>query len=448
MPSDIIRLPSLEPGMRIGPCAIVRPLGKGGMGEVFLAMHLRLNRLVAIKVLPPGWGRQSAVDRFLNEAQLCSRIDHPHVIAVHDVGVDQGLYFIVMQYVDGLTLAELARQQGGRLDPLATLKVIRPVAMGLHAVHMKHMVHRDVKPGNIMLRSDGRVFLMDFGLVDGMSDDGLSGPAYIAGTPAFMSPEQCRGEPLDGRSDVFALGGALYNLVTGCVPYEGRREDLLKRIGEGERPPLAHFLNRSIPMEVSGLVAKAMAFRRRDRFASAQQMALELGRLIKQHATCETAAWGADSDGTQTSVPRSQITRSAISRPPGRQAADVDFAGPPLVILPARAASVRKPQRLSSRARTVLAAACFVALVAAGLVLASLLQKEGSSPATTSPPRTSRPDMMVVPRNGNRFENRLRLQWSRGGRNFSPLGGVCVHKTCAHWRSIAGSSGTGLVEKA
>jgi serine/threonine protein kinase len=167
---------TLRDGQVVRGCRIIRFIDRGGMGEVYLAEHLALQKPVALKILPPDLDSREHIDRFLREARVCSRIEHPNVVVIHDVGEEHGLYYIVMQYVLGKNLVQLLRAQGGPLPWRSAARIIQLAAQGLHAVHSQGLVHRDVKPSNIMLASDSRVLLMDFGLVhedreSGWTDD-------------------------------------------------------------------------------------------------------------------------------------------------------------------------------------------------------------------------------------------------------------------------------------
>lgn len=262
----------------------MRHLASGGMGQVYLADDESLHRVVAVKVLPPGFADEISVKRFLQEARLCSQISHPNVITIHDVGEQDGTYYIVMQYVDGLDLKSLASQAGGRLPWQAALRLIRPAAKGLHAVHehSKGLIHRDVKPSNIMLSRDGQVILMDFGLAREELHSDLTSRGKTVGTPAFMSPEQCRCERLDRRSDIYSLGATLYTLLTGeKVARAKNNYELLMKIGAGVVVRPVHELRPEIPRDVWTFVSQAIAFNRLDRFPDAQTMSRELGALIR-----------------------------------------------------------------------------------------------------------------------------------------------------------------------
>jgi formylglycine-generating enzyme required for sulfatase activity/tRNA A-37 threonylcarbamoyl transferase component Bud32 len=278
----------LQPGADIGRCRIVRHLGSGGMGDVYLAEHRLLEKQVAVKVLPPNAAGKHQIERFLKEARVASRIEHPNVVIIHDVGDEAGLYYIVMQYIDGQNIAHLVQQRRQPLPWREALRIVRFAGKGLHAVHRQQVIHRDVKPANIMLSRAGRVVLMDFGLVYDYQSSDQTGTGTIVGTPSFMSPEQCRGQRLDLRSDVYSLGSTLYYLLAGCPPFQGSVPEVLSRIGSGELPrPLASLVPQ-VPPEVARLISKAMAAKAQDRFPDAETMSRQCGELAK---SSPPAAW-------------------------------------------------------------------------------------------------------------------------------------------------------------
>jgi len=264
---------ALAPGQQLGSCRIIRLLGRGGMGEVYLAQHLSLEIPVALKTLRPDLESTDCVERFLREARMCARIQHPNVVTIHDVGHQEGLYYIVMQYVQGRNLAQVVRECEGRVPWRSALRITQLAAGGLHAVHNLNLVHRDVKPSNIMLAKDSRVLLMDFGLVGQEVDSSVARAGRPMGTPPYMSPEQCRGEPLDRRSDIFSLGSTLYSLLSGKEPFEGATELVMAKIAGGESLPRIEHPDPDMPDDVRVLVTKATAYRREDRFATAWDMA-------------------------------------------------------------------------------------------------------------------------------------------------------------------------------
>ena len=222
---------TLKPGSLLGPYTIEGPLGVGGMGEVYRARDTRLDRTVALKILRGSeLSRRDRLERFKREARAISRLNHPHICALHDIGEQDGDAFLVMEYVDGETLAE--RLVGG---PVAIEKVLRfgeQIAAALTAAHREGVVHLDLKPSNIMLARDG-VKLLDFGLAklreidpapsgqDTTMNLALSGDGAIIGTLPYMAPEQLEDQPVDARTDLFALGAVLYEMTTGQAPFQG-----------------------------------------------------------------------------------------------------------------------------------------------------------------------------------------------------------------------------------
>ncbi|HEX8155268.1 MAG TPA: protein kinase, partial [Thermoanaerobaculia bacterium] len=212
----------------LGHYRIVSPLGAGGMGEVFLATDTRLSRSVAIKVLPAGTSMdEEAQQRMLREARLIATIDHPNVCTIYEIGQEAERPYIVMQYVQGESLAQ--RMRRGRLSLAEAVEFGKQVTSALSEAHKRGIVHRDIKPGNIMISSSGIVKVLDFGLAKSFlraPDDAteliLSRADTVSGTTPYMSPEQLLGEPLDGRSDLFSLGVVLYEIATGRRPFDRR----------------------------------------------------------------------------------------------------------------------------------------------------------------------------------------------------------------------------------
>ena len=224
----------LQPGTRLGPYEVLSLIGAGGMGEVYRAHDLRLERDVAIKVLPADRladaGRRR---RFVQEAKAASALNHPHIITIHEIESAEGNDFIVMEYVRGKSLDALIPRQGIRLGEV--LRVAIPVADALAAAHARGIIHRDLKPANVIVGSDGAVKVLDFGLAKLVGDHvpsdadtptvtghaALSVPGTIAGTAAYMAPEQAMGATVDARSDIFSFGALLYEMVTGLRAFVG-----------------------------------------------------------------------------------------------------------------------------------------------------------------------------------------------------------------------------------
>src|SRR5688572_26826817 len=203
----------------IGQCLLQRKLGQGGMGTVYLARHLTLNKPVAVKVLRGDLPTDmQGVERFLREARAAARLEHQRIVPVYDAGKQDGMYYLVMQYVAGESLASRLRREKCLPVPEA-LRIFRAVAEGLAYAHLNGIVHRDVKPDNVLLGDDGSVKIVDFGLACVMEGDpNLSRSGTILGSPNFMSPEQATGQRVDQRTDIYSLGATLYQMVTGVPP--------------------------------------------------------------------------------------------------------------------------------------------------------------------------------------------------------------------------------------
>lgn len=224
MDSEEIKIPAPEPmPVRIQGYEIERLLGKGGMAEVYLARHLGLQRTVALKVLniSSASGREMA-DRFLSEARTAASLSHPHIVTVYDVGQSDKLYYIAMEYLPGGSLKDRIQNKGSLEPDGEALSILTAIAQALGHAHKKGFIHRDIKPDNILFREDGTPVLSDFGVARGLRvSSQLTQVGMSVGTPHYMSPEQARGKELDGRSDLYALGIVLFEMLTGQQPYQG-----------------------------------------------------------------------------------------------------------------------------------------------------------------------------------------------------------------------------------
>ncbi|MDZ4847795.1 MAG: serine/threonine-protein kinase [Pirellulaceae bacterium] len=245
----------------IGRYRVEKIVGHGGFGLVYLAFDDDLRRLVAIKVPHAELVvKASQVDAYLTEARTVANIDHPHIVPVYDVGsTDRFPCFIVSKYIDGTDLATKLKQS--RLSIHETVQLIVTVAEALHHAHKQGLVHRDVKPANILLDQSGNPYVVDFGLA--LREQDIGKGARFAGTPAYMSPEQARGEGhrVDGRSDIFSLGVVIYEMLTGRRPFKAdSQQELLEQISSFEpRPPRQY--DDSIPKELDRICLKAMSKR-------------------------------------------------------------------------------------------------------------------------------------------------------------------------------------------
>jgi serine/threonine protein kinase/mono/diheme cytochrome c family protein len=276
--------PSEEPGQlgRLGPYQVLEVIGRGGMGVVFRAFDPKLERFVAIKVMAPQLAAQeSARKRFLREARAAAQVAHEHVVTIHAVEESRGLPYIVMQYVAGGSLEErLARE--GPLPLPELLRIGIQTASGLAAAHARGLVHRDVKPANILLEDGVKVNLTDFGLARAVDDGSISQSGLIAGTPQYMAPEQARGEAVDHRADLFSLGSVLYIAATGRPAFtDGNPLAVLRRVSD-ETPPPVHEVNPALPRWLAAIVARLQAKDPAARFQTAAEIADLLERHLRQ----------------------------------------------------------------------------------------------------------------------------------------------------------------------
>ena len=262
-----------------GRYEIISPLGKGGMGEVFLALDAKLERKVAIKLLSGELGNGSdRLRRFSQEAKAASALNHPNILTVYEIGeTPDGAHFIVTEYIDGRTLKRYLADEKPTLPEV--LRIAVQIAAALAAAHDAGIVHRDIKPENVMIRTDGIVKILDFGVAKltapaaGQSAEAVDAeaatrakamtvPGMIIGTPQYMSPEQARGQKIDARTDIFSFGALLYEMIAGRPPFSGVNEiDVIGSVLKDEPQPLSQYLPE-ISHDLEHIVAKAL---RKDR---------------------------------------------------------------------------------------------------------------------------------------------------------------------------------------
>jgi TolB-like protein/Flp pilus assembly protein TadD len=274
-------------GQHVGPYSIKRQLGLGGMGEVYLAHDVRLGRSVALKLLDPCLTGDSATrSRFLREARLASSLDHPNICIIHEVGEAAGRLFIAMQYVEGETLRRVIDGRALGLDSLLSIGL--QVADALSAAHAQGIIHRDIKPGNIIVTSRGQAKVLDFGLAklleraEGEAETHLTMTGVVMGTPAAMSPEQARGERVDQRSDIFSFGVVLYEMATGRIPFNGRsKADVISALLNLPHTPAVE-LNKEIPAPLSAVIDRALAKEPNERYQTMVELVAELRHVVRE----------------------------------------------------------------------------------------------------------------------------------------------------------------------
>ncbi|MEX1308882.1 MAG: serine/threonine-protein kinase, partial [Candidatus Sulfomarinibacteraceae bacterium] len=263
---------------------ILRKLGAGGMGEVYLARDTKLGRDVAIKVLPPQLSSDPhRLERFRREASIVAALNHPNIVTIFSVEEADGLNFFTMEHVDGKVLSELVPDSGLPTDDLRALAL--PLVDALRAAHARGVTHRDLKPGNIMVNRDGHLKVLDFGLAkvriaethEGGSDslaetDFLTGHGQILGTTPYMSPEQLKGRPADHRSDIFALGTTLYEMATGAHPFHADSSAEVISSILSHAPPRVDAVRPDLPHELGAVVGRCLEKDPAHRFQTAREL--------------------------------------------------------------------------------------------------------------------------------------------------------------------------------
>ncbi|MGA9626632.1 MAG: protein kinase, partial [Bryobacteraceae bacterium] len=303
---------------------ILDKLGEGGMGVVWKARDTRLNRLVAIKTLPAGKladeGRQR---RFIQEAQAASALNDPNIVTIYEIASENGADFIAMEYVDGKTLGQLIPKRGMRLEE--TLRYAIQMAGALAKAHAAGIVHRDLKPGNIMINAEGRVKLLDFGLAKLTEANPPGGPdedtrtlrahseeGTIAGTAAYMSPEQAESKPVDARSDIFSFGAVLYEMATGTRAFHGdsKLSTLSAVLRENPKPPSQ--VASDVPRELDRIIARCLRKDPARRFQAMPDLKVALEDL-KEESDSGTAELAAGGIGAPVAKPRFRLMLAAAT---------------------------------------------------------------------------------------------------------------------------------------
>ena len=273
-------------GLQVDQYRIESMLGEGGMSTVYLALDTKLQRHVAIKFLSDHIADAEGRRRFQREAQMASSLNHPHIVTLHDVGEFEGRQYLVMEYVDGGTLKDWSKEK--KRTPKEIAELLTGIADGLAAAHEAGMLHRDVKPANILIARNGCAKLADFGVAKLAANDRIVDPSgsalqsqkgAILGTIAYMSPEQASGEAMDSRSDIFSFAIVLYELLSGKRPFGGTTDlEILKTIIHGDLPPL----NEDTPATYRNMVEKALEKYPSDRYQSMREMVVDLKRAQRR----------------------------------------------------------------------------------------------------------------------------------------------------------------------
>jgi serine/threonine protein kinase len=284
----------MSPNSVLGHYSIINKIGAGGMGEVYLAQDQKLDRKVALKVLPADLSsNEQRMRRFVQEAKAASALNHPNIITIYEIGDQDSRHFIVTELIEGETLRQRMKHQHVRLSDILEFAIQTAGAMA--AAHTAGIVHRDIKPENIMVRRDGYIKVLDFGLAKLTQPEGSTtdteaptkalvdtGAGTVVGTANYMSPEQAKGKRVDGRTDIWSLGAVIYEMVTGHVPFEGETPtEVIGLILNKEPLPLARY-DRAAPAELERIVAKALTKDLEERYQTAKDLLVDLKRLKRQ----------------------------------------------------------------------------------------------------------------------------------------------------------------------
>ena len=309
----------IAPGQEIGPYRILDQVGRGGMAVVYKAYQAALDRFVAIKVpLADFQANPEFLSSFNRETKIIAKLDHPNIVPIYDVNEFEGTPYLVMRFVDGQTLREFSNKYKKPLRLPTLLTIMRAVTSALAYAHQKSVLHRDVKPSNILLGNDGNVYLMDFGLARIVAEADLTlSRDRVVGTPTYISPEQAKGESLDERSDIYSLGIVLYEMLTGRVPFTGERPSVVVYHHISTPPPAPRKINPEISPRVEHVVLKALAKDRKDRFSSASAMMQALQEALGGEVTPAQTAVSPEPE--QPTIAEERVKPTEPSAKPARQ---------------------------------------------------------------------------------------------------------------------------------
>jgi streptogramin lyase/predicted Ser/Thr protein kinase len=375
----------LSPGSSFAGHRIEAVAGRGGMGIVYRASQLSLDRQVALKVIAPSLMQDEAIRRrFLRESKVAASIDHPNVIPIYYTGEERGVAFIAMRYVPGDDLRTLVRREGP-LAPRRAAAIVSQVAAALDAAHAAGLVHRDVKPANVLLGPDEHVYLTDFGLTKGEVSEGATQPGHWVGTLDFVAPEQIRGERIDARADVYSLGCLLFYALTGRPPYSYDNDEAKLWAHLSEDPPVPSKAAPGVPTELDAVIARALAKNPDERYPSAG----DLGRAALAAAAGEQA----------TVADRERMVAVGAAAPIEVETRTAHYATTPLT-------ASRRPQK--RRRRPLVIAAALAALVATGAAVGYALQsgddgRPDGAAATPTPTAAGEADRVESVRVGGRI---------------------------------------------
>ena len=369
----------------IGRFKIQELLGRGGMGEVYKAFDPTLQRTVAVKTVRPDIDRPEYLDRMMREAQACARLSHPNIVTIFEAGQDNGLVYIAMEYLQGQNLADMLEAKKIAFDE--KIRILSKVLEALHHAHGLAVVHRDVKPSNILICADGTIKLMDFGLARVLVADTLTASGNVLGTPHYASPEQLKGETVDRRTDIYSTGVMAYEMLSGRRPFEPDNETIssvILKVIQQPAAPMDTDMSRMLP-EIETIVQRAMAKSPDERYQTAEEMRDALVDFHdRSRARITSIESGADSGSTIIVATPSQIT---AVKPPAVTAATQPAAIPEFA----------SPARSQRRWVWAGGAAAAAGVVAALLIAAPAREDTVSTPAVNTPSEPAAPAASPAP---------------------------------------------------
>jgi len=268
---------------------VIEELGKGGMGRVYKVFDKKIKEKVALKLLRPEISSdEETVERFSNELKYARKIIHKNVCRMFDLGEEEGTHYITMEYVSGEDLKSMIRMMG-RMSPGQAVSITRQICEGLAEAHKLGVVHRDLKPQNIMIDREGNARIMDFGIARSLKAKGITDGGIIIGTPEYMSPEQVEGKEIDQRADIYALGVILYEMLIGRVPFEGDTPLSIAVKHKTEAPQDPRKINAQVPVDLSLLILKCLEKEKKKRPQSAEEVLSQISRIEQEVPATERA---------------------------------------------------------------------------------------------------------------------------------------------------------------
>ena len=291
---------------------IIEPLGQGGMGTVYKAYDRKVGEVVALKLIRPEISvNDKAIERFKNELKFARKISHRNVCRMHDIGEEGFFRYITMEYVSGEDLKRFIRR-AGTLSAGKAIHIAKQVVEGLAEAHRLGVVHRDLKPQNIMIDQDGNARIMDFGIARFADAEGMTGSGVMIGTPEYMSPEQAELKDVDTRADIYSLGVVLYEMTSGKVPFEGETPLSVAMKHKTEKPRDVREINPQVPPGLANIIAKCMEKSRENRFQSAEELIAELDRVEKELSTGERVVAGKGTGTTKEITVTLKVRKFAV----------------------------------------------------------------------------------------------------------------------------------------